>query len=240
LEANRESCLRTTSGAILYDAECLDEPRPSMFAAEHWLATGGALRTSGGRGTITFMTHDDHRWVLRHYRRGGLAARVLDDTYLWTGEANTRSFVEFRLLQQMWAWQLPVPRPVAAAYRRSGRFYRADLITEELPTRRTLADALRHAPVTPGHWQAIGACIGRFHARGVQHADLNANNVLLDEDGAVFLLDFDRGRIRERGPWEAEVLERLRRSLRKVTRELPAGRFGDREWIWLCAGCRGS
>ena len=68
-----------------------------MFAAEHWLARGGALRTSGGRGTITFMTHDDHRWVLRHYRRGGLAARVLDDTYLWTGEANTRSFVEFNV-----------------------------------------------------------------------------------------------------------------------------------------------
>jgi 3-deoxy-D-manno-octulosonic acid kinase len=72
----------------------------------------------------------------------------------------------------------------------------------------------------------------------VQHADLNAHNVLLGEHHAVYVLDFDRGRIRERGAWEQDVLERLRRSLRKVTAELPADRIGDTQWQTLLAGLR--
>jgi 3-deoxy-D-manno-octulosonic acid kinase len=63
----------------------------------------------------------------------------------------------------------------------------------------------------------------RFHEHGVQHADLNAHNVLLGRDGGVHLLDFDRGRLRERGAWEDTVLARLHRSLVKVTQG-PAAR----------------
>jgi 3-deoxy-D-manno-octulosonic acid kinase len=238
LTADRESYLRTADGAMLYDALCVDEPCESLFEIDDWRQRGAVDLASGGRGTVAFLSDDRRRWVLRHYRRGGMVARFLDDSYLWTGEANTRSFREFRLLWQLTRWQLPVPPPVAARYRRTGRFYCADLITGELPTRATLAELLRRAPVPAERWYSVGKCIGRFHARGVHHADLNANNILLGSD-EVYLLDFDRGRIRERGVWEQEVLERLRRSLQKVTGGGPAGRFGDREWIWLQAGCRG-
>ena len=44
---------------------------------------------------------------------------------------------------------LPVPRPIAARYTRSGLAYRADLITEELPSRLTLAQALAARPLDP-------------------------------------------------------------------------------------------
>ncbi|MCJ7452688.1 MAG: hypothetical protein MUO39_09475, partial [Steroidobacteraceae bacterium] len=57
--------------------------------------------------------------------------------------------------------------------------------------------------------------------------------------GEVYVLDFDRGRIRARGAWEDRVLARLRRSLDKVTGGLPAGRFGDAEWQWLLDGVAG-
>jgi 3-deoxy-D-manno-octulosonic acid kinase len=86
-------------------------------------------------------------------------------------------------------------------------------------------------------WRAVGACIGRLHARGVQHADLNAHNLLLGDDGAVYVLDFDRGRVRPRGAWEQAVLERLRRSLAKVTTDLPPGRFDETAWAALLTGC---
>ncbi len=105
--------------------------------------------------------------------------------------------------------------------------YRADLITEELPSRLTLAQALAAQPVDPRRWRAIGRCVGRLHAHGVRHADLNAHNLVLGETDDVYVLDFDRGRIVPRGAWEQSVLARLRRSLDKVTRELPVGRFGD-------------
>jgi hypothetical protein len=52
----------------------------------------------------------------------------------------------------------------------------------------------------------------------------------------VYVLDFDRGRIRPRGPWERGVLERLRRSLRKVTVGLPPDRFDDTAWQALLRG----
>ncbi len=182
-------------------------------------------------------TAEGASWVLRHYRRGGLVANLLDDGYLWTGAARTRSFAEWRLLRRLREWELPVPQPVAARYVRTGFTYRADLITVELPVRQTLASLLSAGPLPLATWSAVGRCIHRFHARGVQHADLNAHNLLLRAEGdAVYVLDFDRGRLRRRGAWEQRVLARLRRSLLKVTADLPHDRFGDEQWHALLAG----
>jgi 3-deoxy-D-manno-octulosonic acid kinase len=221
---------------MLYDASRVDQPGAAIFAREYWRERGSVVESSGGRGTVAFLRDDTRRWVLRHYRRGGLIARLSADGYLWLGEERVRSFREWRLLRRLADWRLPVPVPVAARYERSGLTYRADLITEELPTRLTLAQALQAAPLDAARWRAIGTCIGQFHARRVQHADLNAHNVLLGEAGAVYVLDFDRGRIRTRGGWERSVLQRLRRSLLKVTQGLPAGRWGEQQWKWFIEG----
>jgi 3-deoxy-D-manno-octulosonic acid kinase len=235
--AGEEALARWAGGAMLYDASCVHHPDPAVFDPAHWQARGALETTRGGRGTVAFIRTDSgQRWVLRQYRRGGLVARVIRDRYLWTGEDATRSFREWRLLRQLRAWDLPVPQPVAARYRRTGLFYRADLITVELPSRLTVTQALQAAPLPATTWRAIGACVDALHARGVQHADLNAHNLVLGEDHAVHVLDFDRGRIRERGTWERSVLERLQRSLRKVTTGLPADRFGDEQWQSLLAG----
>ena len=226
----------TARGAMLYDASCIGQPREEIFDRSYWRARGALQESAGGRGTVAFVREGRQRWVLRHYRRGGLVARVFDDTYLWTGAERTRSFAEWRLLQQLCEWQLPVPRPIAARYSRSGLAYRADLITEELPTRTTLAQALRSSPLDAAPWRAIGSCIARLHAHGVHHADLNAHNLLLGPGDNVYVLDFDRGRIRPRGAWEQAVLERLRRSLMKVTTGLPPGRFDEAAWRSLLQG----
>lgn len=224
-------------GAMLYDAACLDHPDPAIFDPAHWHARGVLQATPGGRGTIAFVTTPDgERWVLRHYCRGGFIARMARDQYVWMGAAATRSFREWRLLRQLRAWDLPVPRPIAARYVRSGLGYRADLITAELPTRLTLAQALQAGQLDDTRWHGIGACIGALHAHGVHHADLNAHNVLLGAANEVYVLDFDRGRIRARGPWEGRVLQRLQRSLAKVTAGLPPERYGASQWRALLRG----
>ena len=52
---------------------------------------------------------------------------------------------------------------------------------------------------------------------GVHHADLNANNIVFDAQETVYVLDFDRGRIRDvAGGWINAVLQRLLRSLNKL------------------------
>ena len=176
------------------------------------------------------------RWVLRHYRRGGLIARLSQDGYLWTGADRTRSFAEWRLLAEMRRRGLPVPAPIAAHYARGWLTYRADLITELLPDTRTLADEITGRDAPEAVWRAVGSTIATFHREGVHHADLNANNILLGQDRArVYLLDFDRGRIERRGPWEQVVIARLRRSLEKIKSQRADVRFGEREWQWLVA-----
>jgi 3-deoxy-D-manno-octulosonic acid kinase len=221
---------------MLYDASRCGQLDERIFERGYWRERGALEEAAGGRGTVAFARDGGRRWVLRHYRRGGFVARLLDDSYLWTGADRTRAFREWRLLRELHAAGLPVPAPVAARYARSGLLYRADLVTEELPTRLTLAQALQDAPLAAGTWRAVGACVGRLHAHGVQHADLNAHNLLLGPQGAVYVLDFDRGRVRSRGAWEQAVLDRLQRSLRKVTAALPPDRFDDEAWQALRSG----
>jgi 3-deoxy-D-manno-octulosonic acid kinase len=88
-------------------------------------------------------------------------------------------------------------------------------------------------------WIAIGRCIRRFHDRGVCHADLNAHNILLGAtEEAVYLIDFDRGRLRKPGLWCDSNLVRLRRSIEKVTYGLPEDRFTEADWHGLLDGYR--
>jgi 3-deoxy-D-manno-octulosonic acid kinase len=234
----REASQPITRGAILYDASLADHADESWFDADRWHDRGSVERQTGGRGAVAFLQDDERRWVLRHYRRGGAVARVLDDRYLYTGADRTRGFREWRLLRELALLGLPAPRPIAARYRRHGPFYRADLLTAELPSRTTLAQTLASSSLPMGRWSDIGRCIGQFHAHGVRHADLNAHNVVLGATGEIYLLDFDRGRIVKRGAWEEAVLARLERSLVKVTQGLPAGRYGPEQWQRLLDACR--
>jgi 3-deoxy-D-manno-octulosonic acid kinase len=209
--------LAVDRGAILFDPERVQAPDWRLFDRDHWRARGALTAQPGGRGSIHFIDDGARHWVLRRYLRGGMAASVARDRYLFLGEERTRPFLELRLLGRLRTLALPVPVPVAAGYRRSRLTYVAELVTERLPGTQSLAETLRSGRMDGARWQAVGRCLRRFHDAGVQHADLNAHNVLLDGDGQVWVVDFDRGRMREPGPWRARVLERLAQSLAKVS-----------------------
>ena len=204
-------------GAILFDAERVARPGAELFEREHWSARGALTEQEGGRGSIDFIEEDGHRWVMRHYLRGGMAAHFARDRYLFLGENRTRSFRELRLLVELRRRDLPVPAPVAACYHRGLLTYAAALITERLPGARTLSETLAAGRMDDARWAAIGHCLRRFHDAGVQHADLNAHNIMLGMNGEVWVLDFDRGRLREPGSWRERVLDRLARSLAKIS-----------------------
>jgi 3-deoxy-D-manno-octulosonic acid kinase len=173
--------------------------------------------------------------VLRHYRRGGLMARLVEDRYLWSGREQSRPWREFMLLARLVDQGLPVPRPVAARIIHRGPFYQGDLITTRLPAR-ALSTLARERSNLP--WGAIGACIRAFHEAGVFHADLNAHNILLDAENRPFVIDFDRGEIRAPGAWQARNLARLRRSLDKLKAADPVFAFTPTDWEQLLVGYR--
>jgi 3-deoxy-D-manno-octulosonic acid kinase len=224
-------------GAMLYDASRAGNAAASWFDA-HWWARRGEVRASAeGRGAATFIEADGRRLVLRHYRRGGWISKWSSDRYLWRAASLTRSFLEWHLLYMMRRAELPVPKPIAACYRRTGRYsYSADLLTELIPEVSSLATRLRAAALPLTSWIAIGRCLRRFHDDGVCHADLNAHNVLLSDAQEVWLVDFDRGRLRRPGLWCDTNLVRLRRSIEKLTEPLPLDRFSEADWASLLNG----
>jgi len=203
-------------GAILFDPDFVDAPGPRIFNRMYWRERGALTERAGGRGTIHFIDDSQRHWALRRYLRGGVPALLSRRHYLWCGEERTRSFHEMRLLHALRQRGLPVPVPVAALYRRGLLTYSAQLITERIAGARPLSELIATGGMDDARWAAIGRCLRRFHDAGVHHADLNAQNILLDPQAAVWVLDFDRGREREPGPWRERALQRLARSLEKM------------------------
>jgi 3-deoxy-D-manno-octulosonic acid kinase len=231
------------AGAALIDPALIDAARvrgppatEALFEPRFWLDEGRITPVNGGRGAAWFIDLGAEHWVLRHYRRGGFMARLSQDRYLWMGEARVRAFAEFRLLAELVAMGLPVPVPVGARYERHGLWYRCDLITRRICGASSMSGALASGPLAEDTWRLIGSAIARLHAAGVDHADLNAHNVLLDGAGAVSIVDLDRGRVRRAGAWTGRNLRRLHRSLVKISPHLPPGRFSGEAWRSLLAG----
>lgn len=220
----REQTTRSPVGAIIFDARWAQqlggEPAARWFDPEHWRAGAGLEPTRGGRGASWFVGAGQARFVLRHYRRGGLLGRLLDDRYLDLGLARSRPWREFKLTHALHERGLPVPQPVAARVWQSGLVYRGDLITLRLDAT-PLAAAVGDGAPAAAAWRAAGRCVATLHAAGLDHADLNLHNLLLDASGEVTLIDLDRGALREPGAWRAANLARLQRSLAKLS----AGRW---------------
>lgn len=212
------------SGAIVFDPARLRQADAALLDPAAWGARATPV-AEGGRGAAWFVRGEFGDGVLRHYRRGGLAARLSRDTYLWRGAGRTRSLAEFRLLAELRRAALPVPAPLAAGFWRRGPVYRAAILVERIPDVRALASWLAGAPAQAADapWESVGAAVARLHRAGVQHRDLNAHNVLVDAAGATWLIDFDRARRREPAPgWRLGNLARLARSLAKLS--------GDDRW----------
>jgi|SRR5580658_2117951 3-deoxy-D-manno-octulosonic acid kinase len=224
---------------MLYDTSRAGNLSLQWFDPAYWRTRGELDGTAQGRAAVHFIKSEGRGYVLRHYHRGGLMARISGDRYGWHSEESTRPFAEWLLTYRLHRAGLPVPAPIGARYVRTGSTYSGDLITERLATVGTLAECLRTGALSIVTWISIGRCIRRFHDARVCHADLNAHNVLLSEDD-VYLIDFDRGQLRAPGLWRDGNLVRLRRSLEKIAWGLPAERFSESDWHGLLDGYRQS
>ncbi len=201
---------------VIARPEYADEAHAGWFGPAFWGQDARPV-DSGGRGSAWFVRHGEEHWVLRHYSRGGLVARISRRTYGFTGAENTRSVAEFRLLNHMFEAGLPVPRPVAAWYQlKTPVTYQAAILVCCIPEAMPFAAYLGQG--CPRIWRDVGQLIRRFHEAGVDHADLNCHNILVTSSG-LYLIDFDKGKLREPGvseSWAKSNLERFWRSVRKL------------------------
>ncbi|MEE4279616.1 MAG: 3-deoxy-D-manno-octulosonic acid kinase [Halieaceae bacterium] len=231
----REKTITVEGRTVIFDADGINATAPAaLFDTSQY---DSVRRVRLGRGNVRFIDHGGCQWVMREYLRGGVISKVVRASYLYLGRDSTRMAREFRFLAYLRKVGLPVPRPVAAQIVQKGLTYRGALITECLPGSKTLAELLQSSALGADQWRRIGECIRAFHNRGVYHPDLNANNVMLDDD-RVYLIDFDRGELRdpEKSCWQLANLERLRRSLQKIQRSAPVFHFEERDWQYLADG----
>lgn len=191
-----------------------DSITEDWFDPKFWGDNAQPVAT-GGRGSAWFIGTGQDKMVLRHYRRGGVVARISERYYVFVGWQKTRSVWEFELTKKLYDLGLPVPEPLAAFARKGLMLYQAAILIRRIPEAVPLSkvENLTNEPL----WREVGKTIRRFHDVGLDHVDLNCDNILVSGN-SIYLIDFDRCRLRSinRGAWWRKAnLQRLLRSVNK-------------------------
>ncbi|WP_404409934.1 lipid IV(A) 3-deoxy-D-manno-octulosonic acid transferase [Pseudidiomarina marina] len=224
---------------IWYDPSILDGCTSDHFDASFWQSQNKVKGSATGRSTAFFVDAGEHGLLLRHYYRGGLVGKVNKDRFKREPIANSRAMAEFSLLLKLRELALPVPRPVAARYVEAPVWgYRADILVEVIPNAQDLFKLLLQRSLTDSEWQQVGRTIRELHSAGVYHSDLNCHNIMLDDNGKCWIVDFDKCGFKAEGEWREANLQRLLRSFNKeLTKAKEANRafhFNEtRDWPLL-------
>ncbi len=93
-----------------------------------------------------------------------------------------RKWAEWRNLHRLWNARIPAAKPLAKGSRKvppAGAFF---LLTEQVPGATLKFDSLKDAYI-------IGEYAAFLHSRGVYHADLNRNNIIITPQSRLCLID---------------------------------------------------
>ncbi len=238
--------MRETELPAGYRREVFDSGVELLALPEVWDAARHAIERNGtlfdyaatrpgavglaGRGVAYHIaapgSYTNERWVVRHYRRGGMAARFFKDRYVNSGVARpVRELIASARARER---GVATPEVVAAAIYPVGGWYRADIATRYVAGSRDLAERLfddDDAERRRSAMRLAGALMRSAHEAGVVHNDLNLKNILIAGDGAdalAWLLDLDRAVVMRDAAAKFErdlMLRRFGRSLRKFEKQ---------------------
>jgi 3-deoxy-D-manno-octulosonic acid kinase len=211
-------CVRDGSATMLVRSDCCSWLLPLLRARQSDWAGYQTQALAAGRGGAQLVRADGHDVVVRPYRRGGMAAWVLHDTYFgW----HPRPFRELGTLAALRHSGAPVVEVYAAMVQwLAPGCYRGWLVTRYIAGARTLWEWFSTNPPLRQREQVlaqVGRAIRRLHDCGSGHPDLNLNNIVIGtsleaaDPPQVVFIDFDGPR---RAP-QADVA-RLARSARKL------------------------
>lgn len=227
---------KISNQTIVYDPSLLSKQLVKQaFDADFWQSKNMIVGQAQGRGTTWFIQLEATQAALRHYRRGGLLGKLINDHYLYLGDKRVRSFQEFGLLQTLIDNKVNVPRPIAARVIRKGLVYQADLLSEKVPNASDLVDCLTKSVLDKETYYNIGSEIRKMHDAQVNHTDLNIHNILLDAKEQVWLIDFDKCFQQRGNTWKKSNLERLKRSFIKEQGKRRI-QWQENDWVQLMNG----
>ncbi len=243
VKANGRPCLmeKVTSKhqTIWYSPDLLAQvPQGELFEifdADYWQRKNAITGSAQGRGTTWFIQLEHIQGALRHYRRGGLFGKLVEDNYCFKGWESTRCAMEMQVLTTLAEAGVNVPRPIAARAVKKGLFYQADLLSERIEGAKDLVNILTKQSVSKSLYHRIGHEIRKMHDAGVNHTDLNIHNILLDKQQKVWIIDFDKCYQQSGQDWKESNLNRLKRSFMKEVNKRKI-HWQESDWQFLAEG----
>jgi 3-deoxy-D-manno-octulosonic-acid transferase len=189
--------------------EYFSEVSPNLFETKTNTAAMERLAPGSGRDQAFKLTiKNDESWVFRHYARGGKTRKLYPDSFSNQKAFKTRAMQEFLLLRLMQSIGLSVPEPVAANYIKTNNIpgplgkYKADIIVKFIPETDNTIQILRKRALTHDNWLQIGRQIKKMHDQQIYHSDLNAHNILINKEGQIHIVDFDKCTIKPGSKWK--------------------------------------
>lgn len=192
---------------VLKDVSWECSSNESTISAENQISRGPLKILQIGR---IGSNNGDFSIAVRTYRRGGLVQKILHESFFcWpVGQSRagnnvlvrlskTRAYRELEILSYLTCYGVQVPRPIGirVTFDRFG-FYRAWIATVFISNAVSVLEYARHnedreAALLPIVSQ-IKSAVAKMIDLGVYHADFHPGNILVKEDGAILLLDFDK------------------------------------------------
>jgi 3-deoxy-D-manno-octulosonic acid kinase len=160
--------------------------------------TKGADSVLGGRSSVTVDSVPGiGSVVVKHYTRGGFLGNFVKKRYLKWGK--TRCELEYELLKKVKNLGISTPELVACSFKGS-LFYKAWLVTKEIKNHKTLASlSCTDETLSAAIMEKLVDQVVILIKNNILHVDLHPGNVLVDEDGRVFIVDFDKGGVYLKG-----------------------------------------
>lgn len=197
---------------------------------------GGEEAASGRGGARRVVLRGGKVVYVRKNLRGGLARFLSRDLYLMRPPRPIR---ELEATETARAAGCRVPIVHAVGVEEKGLFYRGWIVTSAIEGSQSYIHAFAAADEAGRGvlLQAAGSAIRDLHDAGVYHPDLNGHNLLIDRDGEVAVIDFDRAFVG--APGNHRVAQNNRDRFWRSMRKLSAARgvaLGEAERRWLERG----
>ena len=201
---------------IQYNPDVFDKFSSKLFNTDYISKEGLIKSEINGRGKTPEIEFEGRRLFLKHYIRGGFAAKISYDKYFFDSIASTRSVKEYNILNNLFSKELPVPKPAALQVIINKFTYTADLITCKIENVGTLHDFIMNSKMNSNLWDALESTLEKFYNENVYHSDLNSKNVLIDKNNNFHLVDFDNSYFFYEKKLFLKSIMRLERSLFKL------------------------
>ena len=201
---------------IQYNPDVFDNFSSKLFNTDYISKEGLIKSEINGRGKTPEIEFEGRRLFLKHYIRGGFAAKISYDKYFFDSIASTRSVKEYNFLNNLFSKELPVPKPAALQVIINKFTYTADLITCKIENVGTLHDFIMNSKMNSNLWDALESTLEKFYNENVYHSDLNSKNVLIDKNNNFHLVDFDNSYFFYEKKLFLKSIMRLERSLFKL------------------------